>query len=278
METRGDKKIKKDLYIETLVSKKVLGTNGSGKVQETTLVKGDVGLGNVDNTSDADKPISDDTQDALDDKIDTSEKGANNGVATLDSGGKVPVSQLPSTVLIDTFVVNSEVAMLALSAEQGDIAVRTDIETTFILQGTDPTNLGDWIELLFAQNTILGEIAFTIGNGIDIVPAGLYFDKKQLTYSGTILAWYISEVSRPLNSCNASFDVVKVSSGSTLPVSPTNSIAGTEKPTLTNQTVNKNEALTSMTTSFNALDNLALYLENNDNGRKFEIVFKTLKS
>ena len=31
-------------------------------------------------------------------KISTSEKGANNGVATLDSNGKVPSTQLPSFV------------------------------------------------------------------------------------------------------------------------------------------------------------------------------------
>jgi hypothetical protein len=274
-----DYKFRNDIYIKTLPTKKVLGTDADGKVIESTLAKGDVGLGNVDNTADLDKPISDDTQDALDLKIDISEKGANNGVATLGSDGKIPSGQIPATVLVDTFVVNSQSAMLGLtSAGQGDIAVRTDENKTYILQNPDPSVLANWINFLFAQPAILGEISFTIGNGIDIVPSGLYFDLKQLRYAGTILAWYISEVSRPLNSCNASFDVVKVSSGSTLPVSPTNSIAGTEKPTLTNQTVNKNEALTSMTTSFNALDNLALYLENNDNGRKFEIVFKTLKS
>lgn len=37
--------------------------------EKHTLVKGDVGLGNVDNTSDLDKPISNDTQDALDNKV-----------------------------------------------------------------------------------------------------------------------------------------------------------------------------------------------------------------
>ena len=36
----------------------------------SALTKGDVGLGNVDNTSDADKPISNDTQAALDEKVD----------------------------------------------------------------------------------------------------------------------------------------------------------------------------------------------------------------
>jgi len=36
---------------------------------------------------------------ALSGKISTSEKGANSGVATLDSGGKIPTSQLPSSVM-----------------------------------------------------------------------------------------------------------------------------------------------------------------------------------
>jgi hypothetical protein len=43
---------------ETLTNKTITSPSG--------LVKGDVGLGNVDNTSDANKPVSDDTQDALD--------------------------------------------------------------------------------------------------------------------------------------------------------------------------------------------------------------------
>lgn len=38
-------------------------------------------------------------QDQLDAKIDESREGQNNGIATLDSGGKVPVSQLPNSVM-----------------------------------------------------------------------------------------------------------------------------------------------------------------------------------
>ncbi len=38
-------------------------------------------------------------QTQLDDKISSTEKGANNGVATLDGGGKIPVSQLPNSVM-----------------------------------------------------------------------------------------------------------------------------------------------------------------------------------
>jgi len=62
------------------------------------LNKGAVGLNNVDNTSDANKPVSNATQLELDGKIESSEKGVANGVATLDDQGKVNTSQLPSYV------------------------------------------------------------------------------------------------------------------------------------------------------------------------------------
>ena len=48
-------------------------TSVAGKTGVVTLTKSDVGLSNVDNTSDADKPISDDTQSALDLKLDFSQ-------------------------------------------------------------------------------------------------------------------------------------------------------------------------------------------------------------
>ncbi len=48
----------------------VFGRTGDVVAQEGDYDKQDVGLGNVDNTSDADKPISNDTQDALDQKFD----------------------------------------------------------------------------------------------------------------------------------------------------------------------------------------------------------------
>ena len=47
-----------------------------------------------------------------------------------------------------TFSVASQAAMLTLSAHQGDIAVRSDISTSFVLAAVDPTQLGNWIALL----------------------------------------------------------------------------------------------------------------------------------
>lgn len=87
--------------------------------------------------------------------IEAIEKGAVNGVATLDGSGKVPQSQLPAIALTDTFVVVDQSAMLALTAETGDVAVRTDENKSYILQGTDPSTLGDWQELLTPTDTVL---------------------------------------------------------------------------------------------------------------------------
>jgi hypothetical protein len=69
-------------------------------------------------------------------------------VVVLGAGGKLPNSTMPNLAITDTFVVGSQVAMLALAAEQGDVAVRTDLNKSFILASTDPTILADWQELL----------------------------------------------------------------------------------------------------------------------------------
>jgi hypothetical protein len=63
----------------------------------TGLTKADVGLANVDNTSDVNKPVSTAQQTALNLKEDKANKGVSLGYAGLDASGKVPAAQLPST-------------------------------------------------------------------------------------------------------------------------------------------------------------------------------------
>lgn len=94
-------------------------------------------------------------QTALDNKVDDSEKGAANGVATLGADGKLTASQVPAIAITDTFVVADEAAMLALStAEQGDVAVRTDLQKTFILVSGLPSVLANWQELLSPTDAV----------------------------------------------------------------------------------------------------------------------------
>ena len=86
--------------------------------------------------------------------IPSSEKGAASGVATLDSNSKVPSTQLPAIAITDTFVVNSQAAMLALTAETGDVAVRTDLNKSFILTAVPASTLANWQELLTPTDAV----------------------------------------------------------------------------------------------------------------------------
>ena len=96
-------------------------------------------------------------------------KNAVNGYAGLNASGKISASHLPALVVTDTFVVNSEAAMLALtSAEQGDIAVRTDINKSFILKTSSYSTLADWQELLSPTDTVTSVNGMT---GPVVIPA-----------------------------------------------------------------------------------------------------------
>ncbi len=83
-----------------------------------------------------------------------SEKDAALGYAGLDAGGKINPSQLPAIAISDTFVVATQVAMLALTAQTGDVAVRSDLSQTFILRGSNPAVLGDWELLQTPTDTV----------------------------------------------------------------------------------------------------------------------------
>jgi len=98
--------------------------------------KGDVGLGNVDNTSDTAKPISTATSTALAAKADL-------------VGGLLRTDQLPPLAISDVFTVSSQAAMLALTAQRGDVAVRSDLNggTQFILAADAPGTLANWVQL-----------------------------------------------------------------------------------------------------------------------------------
>ena len=67
----------------------------NGYTGVVVLGKADVGLGNVDNTSDAAKPVSTATVVQLDLKEDKANKGVAFGYAGLDATGKVPAGQAP---------------------------------------------------------------------------------------------------------------------------------------------------------------------------------------
>ena len=121
----------------------------------TAAARTAIGLGNVDNTSDAGKPISTATQTALDGKQSTSEKGSAGGYASLDSGGKVPQAQLPAIAITEYLgEVANQTAMLALSGQKGDWCIRTDTGAVWIITGTDPALLGSWTSVSYPASPV----------------------------------------------------------------------------------------------------------------------------
>jgi hypothetical protein len=81
-------------------------------------------------------------------KLDASQKGVANGVASLDINSKVPASQIPVVSFQSANVVANESAMLALStAVIGSIAIRTDVNENFVLSASNPSVLSNWVRL-----------------------------------------------------------------------------------------------------------------------------------
>lgn len=80
--------------------------------------------------------------------INQTEKGANNGVATLDGGGKVPVSQLPNSIMdyLGTWNANTNTPTLADGVgNAGDVYITDTAGTTDFGAGPITFALGDWV-------------------------------------------------------------------------------------------------------------------------------------
>lgn len=58
--------------------------------------------------------------------------------------GTLSTAQLPPLAVNDVFVVDSESAMLALSAQRGDMVIRTDSGDTYVLAADDVETLDNW--------------------------------------------------------------------------------------------------------------------------------------
>lgn len=72
-----------------------------------------------------------------------------------DGAGKLLASLMPALAINDVFPVASQAAMLALTAERGDVAIRTDIAATFILAADDPATLANWKQLPLPAGVVM---------------------------------------------------------------------------------------------------------------------------
>jgi hypothetical protein len=116
----------------------------------------------------------------------SSNKNANGGYAGLDGSGKISSSQLPALAITDTFVVSSQAAMLALTVEVGDVAVRTDLKETFVLRVDGATVFGNWTKL----ETPTDEVASVFGRSGVVTAQSNDYTFSQLDNIPTTVAGY----------------------------------------------------------------------------------------
>ena len=89
-------------------------------------------------------------------QIDTfiASKGANSGLASLDASGKLTSSQVPAIAITSTYVVANEAAQLALTVQEGDVAVRSDENQSYVALNADNADMGDWQLLLTPTDAV----------------------------------------------------------------------------------------------------------------------------
>lgn len=147
----GTQAISTVMGLQTSLDSKVDKVAGERLINASEITK----LSNQSGTNTGDQDLSSYATNAnLNLKENAANKNIANGYAGLGSDGKLISSQLPSITISDTFVTASQAAMLALTAETGDVSVRTDLNKSFILKGTNPTVLADWQELLTPTSAV----------------------------------------------------------------------------------------------------------------------------
>jgi hypothetical protein len=141
----SDKKFKQSIVVEGditstgLEANRALTTDGTKKIVESATTATE--LGHLSGVTSA-------IQTQLDAKIDESREGQANGVATLDAGGKVPVSQLPASLMEfkGTWDASTNTPTLANgTGDVGDVYVATPGGTVDFGAGAITFASGDWV-------------------------------------------------------------------------------------------------------------------------------------
>ena len=161
-------------------------TSVAGKTGAVTLAASDVGLGNVDNTSDANKPISNATQAALNDK---QSKITANGILKGDGAGNITAVDETEVELVD-LPIRAESIIIPKGRMRGDVdgdgkITQNDIYQT--MQHSDGsitlTGADFWCADVNKSNSV---------NGTDVFIINKYLkgDRSVLTSTPTFADYY----------------------------------------------------------------------------------------
>lgn len=120
-------------------------------------------------------------------------------VPVLDANGKLVESIIPAVAITETYVVDSETAMLALSAQVGDVAIRTDVSKSFILQSLPDSTAANWKELLTPDSKVIsvnGKQGAVVLTGDDIASIFKQASSRTNVSSNEALSVSLSKISK----------------------------------------------------------------------------------
>jgi hypothetical protein len=203
-------------------------------------------------------------QDAVTLNYITTQKGAVNGLAELDGNGLVPTHHLPALAITTTQVVNSQAAMLALTAQTGDVAVRTDVNKSFILTATPATTLGNWQELLTPTDSVLS----VDGSTGAVSLSGTYLNRTSGQLLGALDAnnFKITGLGTPTNNADAATKVyVDTVAGSATAAAASAAAAATTYDNFDDRYLGAKSTAPSVDNDGNALITGALYWNSTSN-------------
>ncbi len=111
-------------------------------------------------------------------------------IPVLGTDGKLDTGILPALAINDTFVVANQAAMLALTAEIGDIAVRTDLSKCYILKASPASTLVNWQELLTPTSpvqSVAGKTGAVILTAADVGLGNVTNESKATMFTNAAL-------------------------------------------------------------------------------------------
>jgi hypothetical protein len=134
---KGDVRIDGEILLPNETAQRAVEIDASGNLKSSTVTSTE--LSRVSG-------VTGNIQSQLDNKIEITEKGAANGVATLDAGGKVPVSQLPNSIMeyLGTWNASTNTPTLA-DGTGGDVYITSVAGTQNLGSGSITFAQGDWV-------------------------------------------------------------------------------------------------------------------------------------
>ena len=153
-----------DVELTSISAGQILVWNGT-KWTNSVITKAHIGLANVDNTSDANKPISTATQNALNTKVDTSTNQTIGGIKTFSStiSGSISGNAATATKLATarTISLTGDVAGSASIDGSTNVTITTTVQPNSVALGTDTT--GNYVAGVTAGTGIT--VSGTAGEG-----------------------------------------------------------------------------------------------------------------